>query len=325
MARSEIGRGRTVLVGPSRYAELCAEGRALLVDHGFELIENAGVKPMEPEEVAVHLPDIDAAVVGLEVWKADVLALAPRLRILARLGVGLDNVDLVEARARGIDVTNVPGGNANAVAELAIGLILAVWRRIPVMDAAVRRGGWDRFTGTELAGKTVGLVGFGAIAQKIATRLRGFDVELIAADPYGDQTIATALGVRLVPLERLRTDSDVVSVNAPHTPQTHHLVDEAFLAGMKTGAILINTSRGGVVDEEALHAALSEGRIAGAGLDVWETEPVPTSNPLLTLDTLVGTPHGAADTHEAYRTVGVTTARAIVDVFSGVRPQNLRN
>lgn len=313
-----------VLIGPTRYAELCPDGRSLLLSHGIELIENPGLHPFTATELADHLPSIDAAVVGLELWPVEVFEAAPRLRVLARHGVGLDNIDLAAAQRHGVSVTNVPGGNANAVAELAIGLILSVYRSIPLMDAAIRRGHWDRFTGYEIAGKTVGLIGFGATAQALARRLAGFDVRLLAYDPYLDQERATQLNTKPSTLSEIAASADIVSLHLPHTTATHRLVDADFLDTLRPSAILINVARGGLVDPVALHDALISGVIAGAGLDVWDIEPVPAAEPLLKLENVVGTTHGAADTYEAYQTVGLATAQSVLDVLAGRTPLNLR-
>jgi len=320
-----VGAGRTVLVGPVRYAELCGDGRDLLLDAGFGLVENPTPVPYTQAELPDLVRDAHAVVAGVEIYDEDVLAAASGLKVIARLGVGLDNIDLAACRRRGITVANVPGGNANAVAELALALMLSVLRRIPVMDARIRRGEWDRFTGRELTGKTVGLVGFGATSRELARRLRGFDVRLLVTDPAVDVAATAELGATATSLTDLLAASDVVSLHAPHTPATHHLGGAEFFRAMRTDAVFVNTSRGGLVDEAALHDALRTGEIAGAGLDVWEVEPVAAANPLLRLDNVVATTHGAADTVEAYRTVGLSTARAIVDVFAGRRPRHQRN
>ncbi|MEU6250103.1 phosphoglycerate dehydrogenase [Glycomyces sp. NPDC047010] len=323
-AQSPVGAGRTVVVGPVRYPELCADGRRLLLDAGFTLVENETTVPWEPADLEPLLAHADAAVCGVEVYTAETLAKAPNLRVIARLGVGLDNIDLPAAREHGVDVANVPGGNANAVAELAVGLMLAVLRKIPAMNGDVRAGRWDRYVGAELTGKTVGLVGFGATARQVAKRLQGFDVRLKAFDPFADEAQAAALGVALTTLEEA-ADADVVSVHAPHTPATHHMVGADFFAAMRPGAVLVNTSRGGVVDEAALADALRRGHLGGAGVDVWEHEPVAASHPLLGFDSVVATTHAAADSREAYTRIGLATARAIIDVFSGRRPEHLAN
>jgi D-3-phosphoglycerate dehydrogenase len=204
-------------------------------------------------------------------------------------------------------------------------MLIALQRKITIMDRDIRGGRWDRYTGSELAGKTLGLVGFGATAQLVAKRMAGFDTKIIASDPYPNLKAAGRLGVEIVPLDVVLGTADLVSVHAPHTPETHHLIGKEALASMQEHAVLVNTSRGGLVDENALHTALTTGQIAGAALDVWENEPVSAENPLLALENVVATTHAAADTVEAYRTVGLTTAQAVIDVFSGREPQNLRN
>jgi len=318
---SSVGAGRTVIVGAVRYEQLCSAGRSLLLDHGFTLVENETTVPWTADELRAHLSGADAAVAGVEVYDAEALQHADRLRIISRLGVGLDNVDLDAARSRDVIVVNVPGGNAAAVAELAIGFMLSLLRRMPEMDAAARTGRWDRFVGRELAGKSVALLGFGATARTVARRLAGFDVSLTAFDPFGDRDVAERLGVRLVdsPAEAV-ADADIVSVHAPHLPQTHHLVDDALIASMRQGAVLVNTSRGPLVDQDALVRGLESGAIGGAGLDVFEVEPVRADNPLFSFPNVVTAPHAAADSAEAYERIGIATAQAIVDVFSGHEP-----
>jgi D-3-phosphoglycerate dehydrogenase / 2-oxoglutarate reductase len=317
----ELGTGRTVIVGPVRYAELCGAGRRMLLDHGFTLVENDSTVPWTQAELHELIANADAAVAGVEVYDAEALGHAAQLKIISRLGVGLDNIDLEATRARGIDVVNVPGGNAAAVAELAIGFMIAVLRRMTEMDAAAKAGRWDRFVGRELAGKSIGLIGFGAIAQLVARRLSGFDVRIVAHDPFADEAAAARLGVTLVgsPREAV-ADVDIVSVHAPHVAATHHLVDADLLAGMREGTIVINTSRGGLVDQSALVDALASGHVGGAGLDVFEIEPVSADNPLFAFPTVVVAPHAAADSREAYERIGLATAQAIVDVFAGRVP-----
>lgn len=320
-----IGAGRSVIVGPVRYEALCERGRKLLLDHGFTLIENETTVPWTADEMDQLIRTADAAVAGVEVFDEPVLAKAENLRIISRLGVGLDNVDLEYARSRGIDVINVPGGNSAAVVELALGFLFSLLRQLPKQDAAVRSGGWDRFVGNELAGKRIGLLGFGSIARLFARRLSGFDVTIKAYDPYVAPELAAELGVKLVSVEDAVTDVDIVSVHLPHLPATHHLVNDALIARMAEGTILLNTARGGLVDEAALVRGLESGQIAAAGLDVFEHEPADPSNPLLAFDNVIVAPHGAADTMEAYDRIGFATAQAIVDVFSGKTPVNIAN
>lgn len=321
---SPIGAGRTVIVGPVRYPELCASGRTLLLEHGFTLVENDSTVPWTPEQLHDLIATADAAVAGVEVYDAEALSRAPRLQIISRLGVGLDNIDLDAARSGDVKVVNVPGGNAAAVAELAIGFMLSLLRRMTEMNAVAKAGHWDRFVGRELAGKRIGLIGFGAIAQTLVRRLSGFDVDVVAFDPFADAAAAHRLGVRLAgSVEDAVADVDIVSVHAPHTPATHHTVDDALIGAMREGTILINTSRGGLVDQAALVRGLESGRLAGAGLDVFEIEPTSSDNPLFAFPNVVVAPHAAADSLEAYDRIGLATAQAIVDVFAGRIPAAL--
>lgn len=320
-----VGTGKTVVIGAVRWDALCSGGRQMLLDAGFTLDENEVGRPYEFSDLAERIGNADAAVSGVENWDENVFALAPNLKIIARLGVGLDNIDLPAARRHNIDVMNVPGGNAVAVAELALGLSLSVLRKIPTMNNEIREGLWDRVVGQELTGKSVGLIGFGAVAQAFAQRLRGFDVTISAFDPYGDPERAAELGVELADLDAVVSTSDLVSVHAPHLPSTHHVVNADLLAKMRPGTVIVNTSRGGLIDESALVEALESGHIAGAGLDVFEIEPILADNPLLSFPSVVATTHAAADSVEAYDRIGRATAQAIIDVFSGRTPRYLAN
>lgn len=314
-----------ILVGPVRFRELCPQACSLLEGEGHELVENRGTVPFTEADIEALAREVEAVVVGMDEWDEAALAYAPRLKILSKLGVGVDNIDGVAARARGIDVTNAPGGNANAVAELAIGLMLAAGRRIVLQDRTVHGGGWDRMTGVELTGKNVGLLGFGNTAQQVARRLAGFETTITAADPYANPAVAAELGVRIAELDDVLANNDFISVHIPHLPQTHHMLSDSQFALMKRGSIFVNTSRGGVVDEDALFRALQGGAPGAAGVDVWEIEPVAPTHPLLALDNVVATCHGAADTYEAYAEVGRITAAAINDRLAGKQPRNIRN
>jgi D-3-phosphoglycerate dehydrogenase len=321
---TRVGAGKQVMIGAVRWDQLCADGRQLLLDHGFGLRENTGGQPYTPQDMYREAADAHAAICGVEVWDASVFERSPNLRVIARLGVGLDNIDLREARRRGVDVVNVPGGNARSVGELALGLLLSVLRKITVMDAEVRAGVWDRYVGQELSGKRVGMIGFGATARALVKLLAGFDCPITAYDPHVDPVVAAGLGVRLAPLDEV-LDSEVVSIHAPHVPATHHIINADTLARMPRGAVIVNVGRGPLVDERALAGALSSGQIAGAGLDVFEVEPATADNPLFAFPTVVATTHAGADTAQAYHRIGLATAQAIVDVFSGRRPAHLAN
>lgn len=242
----------------------------------------------------------------------EALAAAPNLRVVARAGVGLDNVDVAAATARGVLVVNAPMSNVVSAAEHAVALLLAAARRIPAADAALRAGRWERsrFTGVELAGKTVGIVGLGRIGVLVAARLAAFDVTLVAHDPYIQPGRAAHLGVRLVALDELLRESDLITVHLPRTPETVGLIGAAELATTKRGVILVNAARGGLVDEAALADALRSGQVGAAGIDVYTVEPC-TDSPLFALPTAVVTPHLGASTTEAQHKAGAAVAHSV--------------
>src|SRR5690349_10488191 len=222
---------------------------------------------------------------------AEAIAAAPRLRVIARAGVGLDNVDVPAATARGVMVVNAPTSNIVSAAEQAIALLLAVSRHTADASAALKRGEWKRakYTGVEVQGKIVGVVGLGRIGVLFAQRMAAFGTRLIAYDPYIQPARAAQLGVRLVGLDELLRESDFISIHLPRTPETLGLIGEKELATVKPGVRIVNAARGGLVDEQALADALAEGRVAGAGVDVFVTEPA-TSSPLFGFDNVVVTP-----------------------------------
>jgi phosphoglycerate dehydrogenase-like enzyme len=247
----------------------------------------------DAETLARLLPDCDVLWHVLQRCTAEMIAAAPKLKLIQKIGVGVNTIDLVAAKQRGIPVCNLPGTNARAVAELTLGLMLSVLRRIPAFDRGLRSGIW---TDTalqdglgELSGKTVGLVGFGAIPRILAPILNAIGCSVL----YTSRTQAADAAATYRPLDRLLAEANIVSLHLPLTEETTHVIDAQALAQMKPGAILINTGRGGLVDQPALVAALMSGHLAGAGLDVFETEPPPNQNPLLNLPNVVVTPHVA--------------------------------
>jgi D-3-phosphoglycerate dehydrogenase len=264
-----------------------------------------------PEFLAA-LPGADALLIRSATRvDAEALAVAPTLRVVARAGVGLDNVDVPAATQAGVMVVNAPTSNVVSAAELAITLMLSVARNVPQASATLRSGQWKRsaFTGAELFEKTVGVVGLGRIGVLVAQRLTAFGVKIIAYDPYVTSARAGQLGVRLVGLDELLATSDFITVHLPKTPETVGLIGDAELRKVKPSVRIVNAARGGIVDEAALHAALKEGRVAGAGVDVFTCEPC-TDSPLFELDQVVVTPHLGASTAEAQERAGVSVARS---------------
>lgn len=316
---------KKALVTATNYSTYCSAAKALLEENGVEVIENPYGRPMTRDELLTVVGDIDGAVVGVDTWNEKIFVHAPKLRAMARFGVGVDNIDLAAAKAHGIQVTNAKGMNSNPVAELTVGLILSTLRNVPAFNASIREGKWDRFMGRDLAGMTVGLLGFGDIAQRVAKKLSGFDVSICAYDLYPNLEKARELNVEMVSMEEALHRADVVCMHLPSLPATHHIMDARTFGMMKDGSYFINTARGALVDETALAQALRSGKLTAAAIDVFDQEPVRRDNPLFALPNLFATPHTAAETYDTYHNVGLATARQLLDVFAGKKPNNLLN
>lgn len=273
-------------------------------------------RPLTESELIDLVPGFEGIIAGLDPYTDAVLAAGDRLRTIARYGTGVSNVDLDAAARRGITVTRTPAANALAVAELTVGLMLAVARGIPRSDAAMRRGEWVRGDGIELAGRTLGVVGFGAIGRLVAERAAAFGMRVIAYDPQIDPASARAAGVEAVQLDELVRRSHVLSLHVPLLPETRHLLDAERLALLPKGAIVVNTARGGLLDEHAAAAALDRGALFGVALDAYEAEP-PTSSPLVGHPCVVATPHAGGHTDEA---VARTSEQAVQNLLDALRP-----
>jgi D-3-phosphoglycerate dehydrogenase / 2-oxoglutarate reductase len=290
----------------------------LRAESGWEVDAQSG---RTAEDLARDLADADALMVrSATKVTADLLAAAPRLRIVARAGTGVDNVDVHAATARGILVVNAPGANSISVAEHACALMLALARSVPAADRAMKAGKWEkkRFLGNELRGKTLGVAGLGRIGQEVAQRARAFGMRVVAHDPFIARDVATALGVELLSLDDLCMASDYLTLHLPSTAETMHLFNDARFALCKPGIRIVNTARGELIDEAALRRALDAGVVAAAALDVFETEP-PADWSLAQLPQVVATPHIAASTEEAQELVGMDTAATVRDfLLNGV-------
>ncbi|MCX6430467.1 MAG: phosphoglycerate dehydrogenase [Actinobacteria bacterium] len=249
---------------------------------------------------------------------AEAIAAAKGLKVIARAGVGLDNVEIPAATSAGVMVVNAPTSNIVSAAELAIGLLLASARGISPANAALRNGKWARskFTGVELFEKTLGIVGFGRIGQLVAARMQAFGMNVVAYDPYLQPARAAQLGVKLVDLDELLRTSDFITIHLPKTKETSNLIGEEALKKVKPTVRIINAARGGVLDEAALFTAITEGRVGGAGLDVFSTEPC-VDSPLFGLDSVVATPHLGASTDEAQERAGIAVAVSVRKALAG--------
>ncbi len=307
-------------------------------------IHTAGLERLRTDYEVAFLPEMQAAearaqaiaaadAIVVRVFKIDeaLLGGAPKLKLVAKHGSGVDNIDIPAASQRGVLVCNTPGGaNSSSVAEGAVTLMLSVLRQVRAMDTCVREGRFNerwKLSLHELWGKTLGLVGFGQIARVVARICgAGFNMKVLAYDPFVSAADMAAAGATKVDaLTDLAAQSDVLSVHVPLSAKTEHLVGAEVIAAMAAHAIIVNTSRGGLIDEAALISALQDGRIGGAGLDVFEQEPPAPDNPLFALQNVVLSPHVAGVTEDALRGMAMSVATAIDDVFAGRRPPTLLN
>ncbi len=269
-----------------------------------------------PKEYLPHLADADALLVRSAVKvNADVLAKAPRLKVIGRAGVGVDNVDLDAATAAGVLVMNTPGGNAVSVAEHTLGMMLAMARSIPQASASTKSGKWEKkkFMGNELRGKTLGVVGLGSIGREVVRRARGFEMRIVASDPYVSSQTAADLGTDLIKLDELYAQSDYITLHVALTPETQQMFNDAAFAKMKNGVRILNCARGEMIDGAALARAIESGKVGGAALDVFQVEPPAAGEPLLAFENVVATPHIGGSTEEAQESVGVRIAEQVVE------------
>lgn len=309
-----------LLVSATSYGKNDPRLKADLEAQMGEVIYNPTGKPLTSVELARLLPGIDGFIAGLDEINAAALASADRLKVIARYGVGTDNVDIAAAHAKGIVVTNTPGANAVSVAELALTLILALARQLIDSTNQVRQGKWPRPSGVTLEGKTLGILGLGAIGKKLARRLQGFECRILAYDPFVKPEQLGDLKVELADLQTVRAQSDFISLHLPLLPETRLLVNRDFLAAMKKGAFLVNTSRGDIVDEAALLEALQSSHLRGAGLDVLTTEPPDPANPLLALPQVIVSPHLGSQTDGATSNMGWMAMKDCLAVLRGEPP-----
>lgn len=296
---------------------------ARLATAGVDVVTVAGHSPQELLDAA---PQADALFVYSAHVDAEVVGRLQRCRVVVRCGSGFDNIDVAAARSRGIAVAFVPGYGTEDVAEHALALMLACSRRLVSINLEVRSGAWPAYAGIgrmrRLRGSTLGLVGFGRIARRFAELASGLQMEVVASDPALPDEVFAAAGVGRLELAELAAASDVISLHAPLLPSTAAMIDAAFLARVRPGAILVNTSRGELVDEEALLASLQQGRLGGAGLDVLAQEPPDPRNPLLALPQVLITPHSAAFTDEALAAVRSLAIDEALRVLAGGAPEH---
>jgi phosphoglycerate dehydrogenase-like enzyme len=312
-----------VLVTPTSYAKNDPRLKTELENQVGEVIYNPGGKPLTSSQLQELLPGVDGYIAGLDEIDTAALAAADRLKVICRYGVGVDNVDLTTAIQKGIVVTNTPGANSTSVAELALALILALARQVIEAQHATRQGLWPRLGGVSLSEKTVGILGLGAIGKQLARLLTGFDCNILVYDPIPDKVFGKRHGIIFLPIAEILPQADFVSLHLPLLPETRRMVDQHFLAKMKQGSFLVNTSRGEIIDDLALLKALQSGHLRGAALDAFTVEPPPTDHPLLALPQVIVTPHLGAQTDGATNAMGRIALDECLAVLRG-QPSKFR-
>lgn len=310
-----------ILITPTVYANGTGPWRDVFAAAGLEpVLAQGDMTQLPPSELIRQLQGIDGTLASVELYSREVFEKS-KLKAVARVGVGYDAIDVPAATDHGVAVTITPGTNENSVAEQAIALITAVFRDTCRRDREIRQGIWRRDCPRRLAGNTIGLVGLGRIGKAMAPRCQGLGLTVLAHDPYADQAFAQKLGIKLCSLDELLAQADIVSLHLPCTKETTDLINAERLARMRPNSVLINTSRGGLVDEDALVAALVGGRLYGAGLDVCKIEPLPAESPLRRFENVVFAPHLGGIDQDALDAMGRLAAQCLVDVFSGRWPE----
>lgn len=294
-----------------------AKAKALLESFFDEIVYNDLGVPLAGEQILERLQGCDAYIAGVDYITADVIEKMPEcVKVISRYGVGVDRVDLAAAKAKGITVCNTPGANSTGVCELAFALMLCACRNIPQLHQAVTDGLWPRSEGVELAGRTLGIVGMGAIGKRLALRAKAFEMDVVAYDPYFDEAFAAEHGIRRMELDELLCSVDVVSLHVPLNDSTRHMINRERIEKMKKGVIIINTARGGLIDEEAAAEAIQSGKLGGLGLDAFEQEPL-LESPLKGLPRVIFTPHTGAHTGEAVSNMGLMSVQNAIEVLKG--------
>lgn len=324
-----------ILVTAQAFAVSGTAYREKLGKLGCQVVDAKTWGPLTLDALIEQARGCDAVIAAIDPYCDSAFEALPRLKLVARCGIGIDSVDLVSATKHGIMVTNVPDAMTDAVADYCMGLLLSLARHIHVGYSCMQQGGWAEYPGVELRGKTLGLVGFGRIGQAVATRALGFGLHIAVHDPWMQSLIATgnlddhvaslASRVQWLALSDLLEQSDFVSIHAPNTPETRHMINRQAFAKMRPGAYLINTARGALVDPDALMQAVRTGQIAGAAMDVYEQEPLPVDHPLRSTPNLLLTPHNAFNSREAAVRMSIGCYEPIVDILEGRVPKFVCN
>jgi D-3-phosphoglycerate dehydrogenase len=305
-----------VLIATRSFGSASPKPMQMLMDAGVEIVRVDANSPSVQDEILELVPETSAIIVGLVPITKKIIEKSTKLKIVSMYGVGVNHIDLEAARKKGVIVTNCPGSNDQAVADLTMGLMITVARNIPQIDRDIRDGYWKKYLGGELWQKKLGLIGLGNIAKGVVHRAKGFGMKISAYDPYASTDVADAHGVQLVSFEEVVSESDFISLHAPLTEETKCMFGREQFKRMMPTTYLINTARGGLVDEQALYVALSNGEIAGAGLDVFVEEPLKDSR-LVELKNIVLTAHTGTHTKESIERMGIMTVENVLRVLRG--------
>jgi D-3-phosphoglycerate dehydrogenase len=307
-----------ILVTPRSFGkDKKGKAKELLEDFADEIVYNPYDRPLKGEEIVILLKGVNGYIAGLDYITEEVINIAPKcLKVISRYGVGYDRVDIKAAKAKGIIVTNTPGANSESVADMALALILSVARQIPLHDQRVKKGDWTKNKGREVFGKTLGIIGMGSIGKGVALRAKGFSMNILAYDPYIDRDFATANGIIESSLKELLKNADYLTLHTPLNEKTRNIINEEAISKMKDGAVIVNTARGGLIDENAAYKALKTGKLGGLGLDTFEKEP-PDSSELFEMENVVLTPHTGANTLEASNNMALMAVENLIRVIEG--------
>lgn len=304
-----------VIVTARSFGKTDDQAKNILEQNGCKIVKIEAVNGPVEEQIKKEIVDSDAVIAGLDDYTEEIIKSGKRLKVISRYGVGYDKVDLETAKKNNVAVTITPGANGDSVADMAMALMLDVARNVSYMDRSMKEKNQQRPNGVEMWQKTLGVIGAGRIGQGVARRCKGFDMQVLCYDMYENELFKKEVGAEYVNLNTLLKKSDFITIHSPLTPETENMIDKKAFAIMKKEAIIVNTARGGIINEKDLYQALKSGEIRGAGLDATVKEP-PYDSKLLTLDNCIITPHAGAATKEASNKMSVLAAQNVVDILT---------
>ncbi len=313
-----------ILITPRSFASFSDKPLKMLTERDYKIKRNNTGRPYKKEEMLKLIKDVDGIIIGIDELSAEIIEEANALKVISKYGIGLDNIDINMATNKKIIVTNTPTANIDAVADLAFGLILSLARRIPEADRKTKSGKWEKIIGKSVWKKTIGIIGLGKIGRQVVKRAQGFEMNILVFDIVEDKKFAQKYCIKYINLEKLLQKSDYITIHIPLNDTTRNMISYEELGKIKKEAFLINTSRGGIVDEEALCDVLRNKQLRGAALDAYENEP-PQETFFKELDNVIMTSHIGAYTEEAIDNMGIQAAQNLIDVLEGKEPQNRVN